>query len=120
MGINGDVLALVLQADGKMIVGGHFDYECANWNSARGIVRLDTSGSADADCEIAHEKIVNGVPLNANGFSGQICALALQPDGKIVVGGSFSSYNEKNVLNVCRINGDRSLDDAGFMSVEGR
>jgi uncharacterized delta-60 repeat protein len=44
---------------------------------------------------------------------GTIDALAIQPDGKIIVGGSFSRVNGSTRWNLARINADGSLD-TGF------
>ena len=45
---------------------------------------------------------------NANGLS----AVALQPDGKIVIGGEFTSYNGDSAAsdNVMRLNADGTRD----------
>ena len=42
--------------------------------------------------------------------SGAIYALAVQPDGKILVGGSFSTIGGQNRLNLARLNADGTVD----------
>jgi len=37
-------------------------------------------------------------------------AIAQQPDGKIIVGGTFNDYNGALVTNLIRINADGSID----------
>src|SRR5262249_1632536 len=44
------------------------------------------------------------------GTDGPIRAVALQPDGKILIGGDFNSYNGTNVNFLARLNVDGSLD----------
>jgi len=45
-----------------------------------------------------------------SGINGTVYALAVQPDGKIVVGGEFSSVNNTPRSNLARLNPDGSLD----------
>lgn len=74
MGFDGTVYALLVQPDGKVLVGGdffHFDNQIA-----RGLVRLEANGARDAGFN------AGDVPI--------VYALALRPDGRIVMGGSFS------------------------------
>jgi uncharacterized delta-60 repeat protein len=87
-----------LQSDGKVVVGGRFD-KYKGIATPR-IARLNTDGSLDTS--------FNGV---TSGFtSGAINAITIQPDGKILIGGSFSSYNGTSVGNFLRLNTDGSID----------
>lgn len=45
-----------------------------------------------------------------SGADNYINAIALQPDGRILLGGGFSSYNGLSRNGVARINADGSLD----------
>ncbi len=45
-----------------------------------------------------------------DGANGSINATAIQTDGKIIIGGSFTKYNENGRLFVARINPDGSID----------
>src|SRR5262249_21640402 len=67
------VAAMVRQPDGKLIVGGSFSR--LQGLMSEGLVRLHSDGTPDATFES---------PLDE--FS-EVDALALQPDGKILVGG---------------------------------
>ena len=92
--------ALALQADGKIIVGGLL-------NSATGVsqallARLNADGSADASFQAT---VAGGTNTNAGPY-----AVAVQPDGEIVAGGSFSQVNGANCNNLVRLNADGSLD----------
>ena len=99
-GANSSINALVLQPDGKTIVGGNF----TNYNGTTRlrIARLNTSGSLDTS-------FTNGT--GANGF---VNALALYVSGanagKVLVGGSFTSFNGVTSGRIVRLNPDASLD----------
>ncbi len=95
----GSVQSILVQPDGKIIIGGFF----TNYNgTGRGyIARLNENGSIDATFN---------PPSGAN--SG-IYAMALQDDGKIVIGGAFTSYDGTGRNYVARVNSDGTLD-AGF------
>ena len=94
--------SIAIQPDGKILVGGlwvNFDGAFAG-----GIIRLNTNGTRDAS-------FATGTALNGSGES--VVALALQPDGKILLGGSFLDFNSVPRTNLVRLNADGSVD-AGF------
>ena len=43
------------------------------------------------------------------GFNSRVSNLILQPDQKIIIGGSFSTYNNNNVSEIIRLQGDSTL-----------
>lgn len=89
----------VEQADGKVIlVGTSSGYGSATVNN---IARLDTLGNLDTAFH------------TGSGFVGGLLCVHLQEDGKILVGGSFSSYNGTAKVAIARLNADGSLD-TGF------
>jgi uncharacterized delta-60 repeat protein len=90
--------ALALQPDGKIVV--------AALTGAAGhgtVYRLNPDGSPDASFSGDGKTTIGGL--------GSASAVALQPDGKIVVAGStvFSGYGSTDAV-VCRLNPDGSLD----------
>jgi len=98
MGFNDpDVLTISIQADGKLIVGGHF----VKYNnvSNRYIVRLNADGSADPG-------------FNTGDFvkSTLIDASAIQSDGKIIIAGESSSTANR-LKGIARLNTDGSVDN---------
>lgn len=95
-GANGGVRAVAVQADGKILVGGLFTY--FNGLYCNHIVRLNADGSLDEGFDAG------------NGFDGNVLALAVQPDGGILVGGDF--YHVNNVLGrgLVRLHTDGSHD----------
>lgn len=95
-GANSDILSLVLQTDGKIIIGGGFtDF---NGTAINRIARINADGSLDATFN-------PGTGTNAT-----VLSLGLQPDGKIIVVGSFTSYNGGTINRIARLNADGSLD----------
>jgi uncharacterized delta-60 repeat protein len=105
-GIDGEVNAVVLQPDGKIIAGGQFGSYNNRATLCNRIVRLNSDGSVD-----------NSFVINM-GFKGVINALALQPDGKILVGGMLANYNGVACGGLVRLNADGSLDQ-NFVYVKG-
>ena len=87
---------LTIQPDGKILVGGDFDK--FNGINQKGLVRLNTDGSKDTTF------IVGG------GISEKVFSIILQPDGKIIVGGVFSTYNSHSSKNIVRLNSNGSYD----------
>src|SRR5690349_20549103 len=82
-GITGPVRATVVQPDGKILVAGWF-HAYDGTNRYR-IARLNADGTLDASFDPGY------------GASGTITAMALQPDGKILIGGVFSYYQSTRI-----------------------
>lgn len=96
--------AMVVQPDGRIIVGGKFDqYDGVTRNY---LARLHPDGSLDTSFD-AGAGITTTLVAAANA---QVRALALQPDGKILVGGHFTSFNGVARNHIMRLNPDGSLD----------
>jgi uncharacterized delta-60 repeat protein len=92
----GTVQTIAVQENGKIIIGGHF--YTYNGTDAKRIARLNTDGSLDYSFDMG------------SGFSNFTEAIQLQNDGKIVVGGAFSTYNGSEVNSIARLNTDGTLD----------
>ena len=103
-GASGLVGEVKIQADGKIILGGSF--VSFNGVVCNRIIRLNTNGSID-------DSFITG-----SGFSGNITALALQVDGKILIGGTFTDYNGVTANNIVRLNSNGSVD-LSFISGTG-
>lgn len=97
-GFNNNVLAVVIQPDGKIIAGGSFT--SFNGTICNRIARLNSDGSLDFSFN------------PGSGFGGSVNALTLQPDGKILAGGAFTTFNGSTVNYLVRLNSDGSLDAA--------
>ena len=103
---NGAILAIALQPDGKILIGGKFSMIGEVFRS--GIARLTPDGRIDPTFSV--------LVLEAQGFSiSEVDAIAVQPDGKIVIGGKFSSLQESGGVdtprkNIARLNSNGSID----------
>ena len=86
-----------LQPDGKIVVGGIYDSDCA-------LVRFNTNGTLDTGFGSA-----GMVTTNLGGYFQTIMDVAVQSDGKIVA----AANSQDNCFDLVRYNGDGSLDD-GF------
>ncbi len=97
-GFNGAVMALAVQSDDWILAAGEF----TNFDSslAGHIARLKSDGSLDT-------AFANAM---GTGFDDTVSSVAVQPDGKILVGGSFSAFNGSVVKRVARLNADGTLD----------
>jgi uncharacterized delta-60 repeat protein len=96
LGADAIIEAILIQPDKKILVGGHF----SNFNGQliSRLVRLNPDGSIDFG-------------FNAgNGFDKYIYAMALQSDGKIIIGGNFLNYNGVSQKRIVRLNTNGSLD----------
>jgi uncharacterized delta-60 repeat protein len=103
VGANDTVYCLVLQPNGKILVGGEF-YRFDN-EERSGIVRLHPNGSVDTTFQ--------SIPGST------IRCMAIQNDQKIVIGGYFSQVNGVARHNVARLNADGSLDTSYLNGVYG-
>jgi len=103
-GADGIVESVVLQSDGKILVGGHF--KAFNGLPFAGLVRLNSDGTIDLGFNIKE------------GFDKFVYSIALQSDQKIIVGGSFLTFDGISQKRIVRLNTDGSLD-ATFNSGTG-
>lgn len=109
IGFDGQISAMVLQSDGKLVVGGQFTLaalpNATEATKRNRLARLNTDGTLDASYD-----------PNANG---NVLALALQSDGKLLVGGSFTTLQPNGAADwtlrkyAARLNTDGTVD-AGF------
>lgn len=94
---------IVLQPDGKILIAGRFN--TINGVSASKLARLNADGTVDP----TFNQLVN--------LNNDIRSIALQPDGKILIGGEFTSVNGVTNNRLARLNPDGSLDPGFDMSV---
>src|SRR5690606_6937663 len=96
-GFDKEVSALLLQLDGKIIVGGEFNLY--NGQIQQKIARLDTDGNTDGSF----------IPFNIqDNYPAIVRDFIIQPDGKIIIVGSFTGYNGQVANNIIRLNPDGS------------
>jgi uncharacterized delta-60 repeat protein len=108
-GFDGDVSSIAIQSDGKILAGGYFD--TFTGSSQDGLIRLNSDGSKDTSFNIG-SGFVGGVVFNVTTTS----------DGKIFVGGAFSSFSGSTQRLLAKLNSDGSKDStfvSGFPSSGG-
>ena len=98
-GANNSISSLLILPDHKILIGGYFTKY--NGIDRKGIARLNPDGTLD-------ETFNPGFGVNSTIF-----AIERQNDGKILIGGFFTSYNNTPRNFIARINSDGSLD-SGF------
>jgi uncharacterized delta-60 repeat protein len=100
-GVNGFVSSIVLYPTnsaqaGSLLIGG--DFTSFNGAQRNGIARVLSNGQLDSTFD------------PGNGANGPVWSMALQPDGKVVVVGSFTEFNNFPRPGVARLNPGGSLD----------
>ena len=105
LGFNGSVLALAVQPDGKYLVGGDFTIYQNVLHPY--LVRLNADGSVDSHF------------TPGTGPDGAVRSIVLQPDGRILIGGSFTNYDGTFRGRLARLASDGSLDSTFMTSVVG-
>lgn len=107
---NGLVMKVLVQSDGKILVGGHFT--SFGGNTRNYIVRLNSNGTEDT----AFYTNVN----SGGGFDYWIRDIGLQSDGKIVVGGYFTSFNlNYSKPYIIRLNSSGTEDTSFYINLGG-
>src|SRR5262249_10565105 len=96
---NSYVRSIAVQSDGRVLVQGDFTSIAGGRHQNVAMLRQD--GTVD--------------PLFLAGLSvqgGNIQAVAIQPDGKVVIGGSFTDVNLTSRPVLARVSADGSLDSS--------
>src|SRR5512133_4113236 len=94
--------AAAVQLDGKLLVGGAQSF---GWYSVSWLRRLNPDGSLD-----------QSFPSPVSSFFGVILSLAVQPDGKVLVAGSFTASGRGGLF---RLNTDGTLDNSFLYGLSG-
>lgn len=104
-GADAAVKAIAVDANSKILIGGNFT--SFNGIGRYHIARLNANGALDPTFNPG-----SGVKysLAVDPTETTVEALAVQPDGKIVIGGKFDSYNGFPCHNIARLNDDGSFD----------
>lgn len=104
-GASDTIYAIALQADGKIVIGG--DFITYGGGVRTYLARVNADGS--------HDATFNPGVTSPNG---RVNALAIQADGKVVLGGEFTALGGTSRKRIARVNADGTLD-AGFNPGEG-
>jgi uncharacterized delta-60 repeat protein len=95
-GANNTIRTIFLQNDWKIIIGG--DFTSYNGTGRNRIARLNSDGTLDSTFD------------PGTGANGSVSTISLQNDGKIIIGGTFYSYNGTGRNRIARLNSDGTLD----------
>src|ERR1035441_7716981 len=96
-GVSGPVYATAVQPDGRILIGGTFS--SVNPSGPRyNLARLFANGSVDTTFN------------SGSGVNSTVWCLAVQTDGRIVIGGSFYSVNGTTRNGVARLNANGTVD----------
>jgi uncharacterized delta-60 repeat protein len=107
-GFSSSVLTIEIDSNGKIYLGGFFT--SYNGVGANRIIRLNPDGSIDTDFDYG------------TGFPGTVNTIKIDANGKVYVGGFFTSYNGVGANRIIRLNPDGSIDTdfdygTGFPSI---
>jgi uncharacterized delta-60 repeat protein len=105
LGQSASISSMVLQGDGKILIGGLFSgvtVSPGHTVARNNIARLNQDGSADLSFDSGSGP--------SGGNSTPARTMVLQPDGKILIGGTFSDYNGTARPSIARLNSNGSLD----------
>lgn len=103
-GIN-DVI--IEPSTGKLIIGGEFTTYGAT--AVKKLIRLNTNGTLDTSFNIGTGTTDSTTSTSCPFCSNYVKALKQQPDGKIIVGGKFTTFNGLSATNITRISGDAGV-----------
>jgi uncharacterized delta-60 repeat protein len=91
-----NIRSTVQQPDGKLLIGGFFDFPSA---TRHGIARLNTNGTLDATFN-----------PGAGANFGTVYSIVLQADGKVLLAGDFTQLNGLTRMRVARLNSNGNVD----------
>lgn len=109
-GFNNTVYVNTTDSNGKVLVGG--EYTTYNGLTQNRLIRLNSDGTKDTSFDVG------------TGFDSGIWALAVDSNGKVLVGGNFTSYNGSAQNYLIRLNSDGTKDTSfdigsGFVGFTG-
>jgi uncharacterized delta-60 repeat protein len=92
------VSSIAIQSDGKIVIGGSFT--TFNGATVNNIVRLNSDGTRDTAF----------TTNTGTAFNSGVQSIAIQSDGKLVIGGQFTTFNGVTVNRIVRLNSDGTRD----------
>ena len=103
VGFDNIINTVVTQSDDKIVVGGAFTIYSGSTQTR--IARINTNGT-------------NDTTLNTGtGFGSTVTSLAIQSDGKIIVGGDFTTYSGSSKNRITRLNISGSADTGSNFNI---
>jgi uncharacterized delta-60 repeat protein len=104
-GSNGTIFTSAIQGDDKIIIGGGFTRY--NYQFVNNIARLKKNGELDLTFN------------TGSGINGKVYTVAIQSDGKILVGGNFALYNRHACSNIIRLKKNGAIDESFGAATNG-
>ena len=96
--LDGQVICLAVQEDGKILMGGEFT--AVDGQPRGGIARLLPDGTLESAAGFN----------TGTGANGAVHCLVVQPDGKILLSGNFTEFNGQPCGRIARLHPDGSLE----------
>ena len=90
--LDNNVQSVAVQTDGQILVGG--DFVNANGVATNRLVRLKADGTNDAAF----------LASLGSGLNGAVARVVVQADGRILMGGWFTTLDGVNAAYACRLN----------------
>ena len=109
-GFDNYIHIITVQSDGKILVGGRF--YGLNGSERNHLVRLNSDGTEDTTFYINLTSTGNNF-----GFNDPVNTIAVQSDGKILVGGSFTTLNGNTRNYLVRLNSDGTEDTSFYTNL---
>jgi len=103
--INSDVTTAVTQEDGKVVIGGYFT--AINGVSRPYLARLDVNGSLD---------LAFNPGAGANNY---VWTLLMEPDGALVAGGAFTTYQGVSRNRLTRVHNSAPINQPPLLDAIG-
>jgi uncharacterized delta-60 repeat protein len=101
-GLSGGFFPIVetisIQSDGKVIIGGGFTGY--NGTDRNGIARLHSNGILDTNFSVG------------TGANGGVTTTLIQSDGKVIIGGGFTSYSGTTINRIARLHSNGLIDSS--------
>lgn len=104
-GPNDAVYSIAVQADGKILIGGHFT--TFNGQACGRLARLTADGTLESTSTFNP----------GTGPNNDVNCLTVQPDGQILVGGNFSTFNGSSIAGLVRLNPDGSMESNSTFNI---
>lgn len=105
IGFDNIIYLTEIQSDGKILIGGEFTG--LNGNTRNYLVRLNSDGTEDT---VFYTNL-------GTSFDATMRAIAIQSDGKILVGGQFTDLNGNTRNYLVRLNSDGTEDIAFYANL---
>jgi uncharacterized delta-60 repeat protein len=104
-GFNNSISTITIQLDGKILISGTF--KRFNRKNRKSLVRLNSDGTEDS-------AFYNNLGMS---FNGTAYTIAVQLDGKILIGGNFTVFNGNIRKSLVRLNLNGTEDSAFYSNL---